>query len=132
MIQLSPFFSARVRRPATSEPPAGSENNWHQIFSLLIFTGKGHHGRAAHAVADDEHSAELAEGALFLLPDHALDRRRTAPAIFLRPMQAGPAGIGFLFLPGFCHFEDVGALELDTAERSLPQLVLILLRRVGR
>src|ERR1043166_7174040 len=33
MIQSSPFFSARVRKPATSEPPAGSENSWHQTFS---------------------------------------------------------------------------------------------------
>src|SRR5437763_7887945 len=33
MIQSSPFFSARVRSPATSEPPAGSEKSWHQIFS---------------------------------------------------------------------------------------------------
>src|SRR6266404_6299249 len=33
MIQPSPCFSARVRRPATSDPPAGSENNWHQTFS---------------------------------------------------------------------------------------------------
>src|SRR5258707_5833684 len=33
MTQSSPFFSARVRRPATSEPPAGSENSWHQTFS---------------------------------------------------------------------------------------------------
>src|SRR3984885_3261122 len=33
MIQSSPRFSARVRSPATSDPPAGSENNWHQTFS---------------------------------------------------------------------------------------------------
>src|SRR3954466_11533168 len=33
MIQSSPFFSARVRRPATSDPPAGSENSWHHTFS---------------------------------------------------------------------------------------------------
>src|SRR5262249_13578662 len=33
MIHSSPFFSARVRSPATSEPPAGSENSCHQIFS---------------------------------------------------------------------------------------------------
>src|SRR5688572_4848518 len=33
MIQSSPDFSARVRSPATSEPPAGSENSWHQTFS---------------------------------------------------------------------------------------------------
>src|ERR1700687_3406221 len=33
MIQSSPVRSARVRRPATSDPPAGSENSWHQIFA---------------------------------------------------------------------------------------------------
>ena len=142
MIQSPPFFSARVRRPATSEPPAGSENSWHQIFSpdasggryspLLLLAGERHHGRPAHAVADDEHAAELAERALFLLPDHALDRRRAAPAIFLRPVQAGPAGIGLLLLPGLCDLEDVGALELGAAERGFAQFLLILLRRVGR
>src|ERR1700693_6003722 len=68
--QLTPdFFAGRERR---------------QVFTFLVFTGKGHHGRPAHAVADDEHSAELAERALFLLPDHALDRGRTAPTVFLR------------------------------------------------
>src|SRR5713226_7572924 len=46
-------------------------------------------------------------------------------------MQAGPAGIGLLLLPGFCDFEDVGALELGSAERGFAQLLLILLRRVG-
>src|SRR6266404_2079056 len=116
MIQSSPRLSARVRRPATSDPPAGSENNWHQMFSFLIFFGKGHHGRPAHAMADDEHRAELAEGALFLLPDHALDRGCAAPAIFLRPVQAGPAGVGLFLLPGFCHLEEVGAFELGAAE----------------
>ena len=29
----SPCFSARVRRPARSEPPAGSEKSWHQMVS---------------------------------------------------------------------------------------------------
>src|SRR3954452_2903548 len=33
MTHSSPSFSARVRRPATSDPPAGSENSWHQTFS---------------------------------------------------------------------------------------------------
>ena len=100
--QLAPdLFAGRERR---------------QVFSFLIFTGIGHHGRAAHAVADNEHSAELAEGALLLLPNHALDRARAATAVFLRPVQAGPAGFRLLLLPGFCHFEDVGALELGAAE----------------
>ena len=33
MIQSSPSRSARVRSAARSEPPAGSENNWHQTSS---------------------------------------------------------------------------------------------------
>jgi hypothetical protein len=33
MTQSSPSLTARVRRAATSEPPAGSENSWHQISS---------------------------------------------------------------------------------------------------
>src|SRR5260370_34986422 len=66
-----------------------------------------------------------------LPPAHACARPPPAPAIFLRPMQAGPAGFGLLLLPGFCHFEDIGALELGAAERSLFQLLLILLWRVG-
>src|SRR5258708_940510 len=40
MIQSSPRFSARARRPAPSEPPAGSENSWHQIFSPEASGGK--------------------------------------------------------------------------------------------
>src|SRR5213596_2215339 len=82
-------------------------------------------------MADDEHRAEFSEGALLLLPDHALDRACAAPAIILRPVQAGPAGFRLLLLPGFCHFEDIGAPELRAAERSLFQLLLILPRRVG-
>ena len=109
---------------------AGGERR--QVFSFLLFAGEGHHGRPAHAVADDEHAAELAESALFLLPDHALDRRRAAAAIFLRPVQAGPAGIGLFLLPGFRDFEDVGALELGAAERGFAQILLILLGRIRR
>src|SRR5581483_1075046 len=82
--------------------------------------------------ADDEDAGEIAERALLLLPDHALDRRSTTAAIFLRPVQAGPAGVGLLLLPGLCDVEDVGALELDAAERGLAQFVLILLRRIRR
>src|ERR1700675_779673 len=40
MIQSSPRLSARVRRPATSEPPAGSENSWHQTFSADASGGR--------------------------------------------------------------------------------------------
>src|SRR5712675_2810104 len=99
---------------------------------LLVFTGVGHHGRPAHAVADDEHRAELAERALFLLPDHALDRRRAAAAIFLRPVQAGPAGIGLLLLPGLGDLQNIGVLERRAAKRGFAQLFLILLRRIRR
>src|SRR5207244_13171310 len=67
-----------------------------------------------------------------LLPDHALDRACAAAAIFLRPVQAGPAGIGFLVLPGFCDLEQVGALDHGAAERGLAQVFLILPGRIGR
>ena len=100
--------------------------------ALLLLAGERHHGRPAHAVTDDEHAAKLAERAFFLLPDHALDRRRATAAILLGPLQAGPAGIGLLLLPGFCHFKDVGALERGSAERGFAKLFLVLFRRVGR
>ena len=116
--QLTPDLFARGQR--------------RQVLALLLLAGERHHGRPAHAVADDEHAGELAERALFLLPDHALDRRRSAAAIFLRPVQAGPAGIGLLLLPGFCDLENVGVLERGTAERGFAKLFLVLLRRVGR
>jgi len=45
-------------------------------------------------------------------------------------MQAGPARLGLLLLPGFGDLEDVSALELGTAERGFAELLLILLRRV--
>ena len=32
-----------------------------------------HHGRAAHALADQEHAFEFSVETFFLLPDHALD-----------------------------------------------------------
>ena len=84
MIQSSPFFSARVRRPATSEPPAGSENSWHQTFSPDASGGRYLRfcSSPAYAIMVGPHMPwpmmnmrrELAEGALFLLPDHPLDR----------------------------------------------------------
>src|SRR4051812_12342939 len=99
--------------------------------SLMLLGGVGHHGRPAHAVADDEHRRELAERSLLLLPDHALDRRGTAAAVLFRPVQAGPAGVGFCLLPRLGDVEDIGVLELGAAERGGAQIVLILLWRVG-
>src|SRR5689334_16708880 len=115
--QLTPDLLARRQR--------------RQVLPLLLLAGERHHGRTAHALADDEHAGELAERALLLLPDHALDRRRATATIFLRPVQAGPAGIGLLLLPGFCDLEHVGVLQPGAAERDLAQLILVLLRRVG-
>src|SRR6516225_9747568 len=93
----------------------------------MLLARERHHGRPAHAMTDDEHGAELAEGALLLLPDHALDRRGAAAAIFPGPMQAGPAGVGLSLLPRLCDLENVGAGELGAAERGFAQLLLILL-----
>src|SRR5215475_6429843 len=100
------------------------------MLALVPLAGEGHHGRSAHAVPDDEHRAELAESALLLLPDHPLDRRSAAAAIFLRPVQAGPAGIRLLLLPGLRDLQNVGVLELGAAERGFAQLLLILPGRV--
>src|SRR4029077_2892076 len=83
-------------------PDVFARSELRKIAALLIFAGKRHHRRSTHAVADDERIAELAERAFLLLPNHALDRRGPAAAIFLRPVQAGPAGIRLFLLPGFC------------------------------
>src|SRR6185437_4003703 len=82
------------------------------------------------AVADDEHRAELAVRAFFLLPDHALDRRSAAAAIVLRPVQTRPPRLRLRLLPGLCDLKDVGALELGAAERRFAQLLLILPGRI--
>ena len=102
-----------------------------QIMAFMLLIAIGHHGRPAHALADLERLRQLAVDALLLLPDHALDRGRAAPAIFLRPMQAGPAGLGLLLLPGLADIDDLFLLQPDTAERGLRKFGLILLRRIG-
>src|SRR5436190_24370533 len=102
--QLAPDLFARCER--------------RQITPLLLFAGKRHHCRAAHAMTDDEHSAELAERPFLLLPDHAFDRGRAAPAIFLWPVQARPTGVRLLFLPGFCDLKNVRAFELGAVKRG--------------
>src|SRR5258707_10706396 len=86
-----------------------------QIAPLVLLAGKGHHRRPAHALADLEGLRQLAVNALFLLPDHLLDRRGAAAAIFPRPMQAGPAAFGLLLLPGFSDLDDVLLRKPDTA-----------------
>src|SRR4051812_10889243 len=108
---------------------AGSE--FWQIVPLVLLATERHHRRAAHALADLERLRQLAVDALFLLPDHFFDRRRAAAAIFLRPVQAGPAAFGLLLLPGLADIDDLFLLQPDAAERGLRKLRLILLRRVG-
>src|SRR5260221_1654602 len=102
-----------------------------QIMAFVFLGAIGHHGRAAHALADLEWLRQFAVDAFFLLPDHALDRARAAAAIFLRPVQAGPAAFGFLFLPGLADIDDLFFLQFYSAEGSLRQLRLILFRGVG-
>src|SRR5204862_2746079 len=68
--------------------------------ALVLFAAERDHGRAAHTFADPERLAQPDIVALLLLPDHALDWGGAAAAIFLLPLQAGPAAFGFLLLPG--------------------------------
>src|SRR5580704_19305572 len=81
--------AGRLRKHLAPDLFAGGELR--QIMAFVLLGAIGHHGRAAHALADLERLRQLAVDAFLLLPDHALDRRRAAPAIFLRPVQAGPA-----------------------------------------
>ena len=89
-----------------------------QIVALVLLAAERHHGRAAHALADLERLRQLAVDALFLLPDHLLDRGGAAAAIFLRPVQAGPAAFGLLLLPGLADIDDLFLLQPDAAERG--------------
>src|SRR5476651_708496 len=89
-----------------------------QIAPLVGLAAIGHHRRPAHALTDLERAGELEVDSLFLLPDHLFDRAGAASAIFFWPVQADPAAFGLLLLPGFCHFDDVGLLQLDAAERG--------------
>ncbi|OPZ01146.1 MAG: hypothetical protein BWZ09_02785 [Alphaproteobacteria bacterium ADurb.BinA305] len=52
MTQSSPSRSARVRRPATSEPADGSEKSWHQISSPRSAgrTKRSHCSRVAYVI----------------------------------------------------------------------------------
>src|SRR5580693_882792 len=102
-----------------------------QIMAFVRLAAVSHYGRPAHALADLERLGQLAVDAFFLLPDHPLDRGGAAPAIFLRPVQAGPAGVGLLLLPGLADIDDFLVPQPDTAERGTGKLRLILLRRVG-
>src|SRR6185503_11951070 len=102
-----------------------------QIMALVLLAAEGHHGRAAHALADLERLRQLAVDALFLLPDHLLDRRRATATIFLRPVQTGPIALELLLLPGLADIDDVVARKPDTAERGFRQLGMQFLRRIG-
>src|SRR4051794_32522135 len=90
-----------------------------QVVTLVLLAAERHHGRPAHALADLERLRQLAVDALFLLPDHLLDWGGAAAAIFLRPVQAGPAAFGLFLLPGLADIDDFFLREPDAAERGL-------------
>src|SRR5207245_9469277 len=89
-----------------------------QIVTLVLLAAERHHGRAAHALADLKRLRQLAVDALLLLPDHLLDRGGAAAAIFLRPVQAGPADFSLFLLPGLADIHDLFLLQPDAAERG--------------
>jgi len=69
-------------------------------------TGVGHSGRPAHGVADDEHRAELDEGARFCARSRDDQASRRDPIFLGQCRQAQPARPFFFFR--LFHFEDVG------------------------
>jgi len=115
--KLAPYFLAR--------------SDLGQIAPLVGFAAIGHQSRPTHAFADLERVRQLEVDAFFLLPDHALHRSGAAAAVFLRPVQAGPAAIRLLLLPALRDLDDVLIAQLDAPERRLRELGLQLLRRVG-
>src|SRR4051794_15886136 len=88
-----------------------------QVVTLVLLAAERHHGRPAHALTDLERLRQLAVDALFLLPDHLLDWRSATAAIFLWPVQAGPAALGLLLLPALADVDDLFILQPDPAER---------------
>src|ERR1700738_3723177 len=121
--------AGRLRKQLAPDLLAGGKLR--QIMAFVLLAAERHHGRTAHALADLERLRQLAVDALFLLPDHLFDRGGAAAAIFLRPVQAGPAAFGLLLLPGLADVDDLFLLQPKAAERGRGQLRLILLRRVG-
>src|SRR5262249_20766268 len=103
----------------------GSE--FRQIAALGLLVAPGHHGRPAHALADLERLRQLSVDAFFLLPDHALDGGSPTAAIFLWPVQAGPAAVCLLLLPGLADLDHVVLGEANAAERRRRELSLKLL-----
>ena len=102
-----------------------------QQFALGLFWTPIHHGWAAHAVTDDERAGQGSVWPLFLVPDHALNRARTATAIFLGPVQAGPTGVIFLLLPSLGLLHWVKTAQLDPAEPGLFEMGQQVLGGVG-
>src|SRR5262249_39927363 len=102
-----------------------------QITPLAGFAAIGHQRRPAHAFADLEGARELEIDALLLLPDYALDSRGAAAAIFPRPVQAGPAALGLLLLPGLGDLDDVVLPQSDPAKRRLEKFRLEFLGRIS-
>src|SRR5260221_494231 len=68
-----------------------------QLVVFVLPAAMGHPRRPPHPLADLEGLCQLAESAFFLLQDPPLDGGGAPPAIFLRPVQTGPAGFGLLF-----------------------------------
>ena len=103
---------------------------------LLLFGRVRHQRRRRHALADLEDALRRFELALFLAPDHLLDRARAAAAEFLGPAQARPTRVELALLPQF-RFADVvepfefgGASERSSSATRARLRGIVLQRRV--
>ena len=96
-----PRFSARVVRPARSLPASGSLNSWHQTSSpredprhpppALLLGAVRHQRRPDEADAAAPEQRRRAGAGELLVVDRDLRRRRAAPAVLDRPVDADPA-----------------------------------------
>src|SRR5579864_7379241 len=74
----------------------------------LLFLGTPmDEGRAQQADPAGTRQDRRAGAEVLLVPDHLLHEIGAAPAIFLGPRDADPAGFVHLFLPGDALYEDV-------------------------
>ncbi len=95
--------TARVRKPARSEPAPGSEKSWHQISSPCNIAGRKRPAVRAvpHAMivgpaiadADREHADRDVVASLFLVEDALLPARAAAATGFDGPRDPGPATV---------------------------------------
>ena len=97
----------------------------------MFLTRPSHDRGAAHAMPDRENAGQRSERTFFLTPDNAFDRRARSAAILLGPMQARPASLRLLLLPGLSGSDRIFTRDTVRSETRALQFVFKMLGRIG-